>query len=1176
MNRWLAGFRQGRARRATPRAGSCPRLRKLGRAILASGLSLGVVLTGFVLPSAANAVTTVYEIEGNWAAGTPDPVKSGTGLTAVWRYNINDADPAPLNPPQDNVTITFTAQHAVFTELPSVCLTSGVTPASSIQDNGATLVCNLGTRDLGTAELLLAGVEAKGSTGDKVSVSASIGTPGLNQATATLPQLSITNPFAMDMKFDGGTPGQTLDGTQNVLTFPWSLRHAPGSTAGPNSVSYTLSFSSSGGETVVPSVSGCSAQDARNPGYPYSGSGFAANQTAPFPTTCTLVQTAPNVFRLTLTGIDYSKTLDPTVDSSGTALPTDWDVVAAGKISVRFTYVNQTTVSFTSNAPTYTSTSGETSVDIASNNSNSRASTRGTWTGGWSLSNQVRPVEGTIWTDTYRTMAGQPALAVSGVRPPQGAEASTQVCTILDTKYVTFNSSKAGTISGGVVTPYPGVIYEYFTGTGTNGIADPNSANYNPNSFKCDGSTGTTWSSTLPSDLSTVKAIRATFPASANIPDAVARMYTSTTIKPSTPVGTDVWTWTSYKMGANAWVDPHRTMNAGDVPLSGTLTPNSRYPYTGGGRDVLRIVAGTPHVTKAVDQKITMPGATVNFTLSYRVDAPVNTTVNNLKLSDLLPAGLTYVPGSASVAPTSVSGQTLNWTINNVSTNTDYTILLSAVVDSSAAPGTVFTNTVNIDLDGSKGSATASTSVRDGGYTFITKTADNQQVPHVNGTAQDGWTVRLTSADSVAQTFTDTVDILPYNGDGRGTSFSGSYQLSGPVTAVAGATVYYTTASPATLKDDPADPSNGSAGSITGNTVGWSTTFNANATAVRVIGPSLAAGATQSFRVNVKTTGAKFDDIYVNRAEARASRTKLTMRTSSWFQIAAVDSLTIKKYVQDADGNWHDAQNVDDYPSFHTGDTAKYRLVVTNTGDQTLTNVKVTDDKVDLAALNPLPAGLSAGAVIPELKPGASNAVTIEYDVLLTGHAAGSHLINNACATPSDTKVDPSCDPAGLIILPSSLAWEKVNSATPQKHLAGSEWELVKVDSSQNPAGTPIQVMDCVAANASSCTGPDKDPAAGKFLINNLPDGNYRLTETKAPAGYVLDVQPHYITVQGVTAFASPITNEQHVGPAMPLSGGVGTFGIFVGAGTLGGLAVLLVLLRRRRLRDSFEGKILA
>ena len=1167
MNHWLHTVRAWGSRSGTR---SNARLRRSGRIAAVTVVTAGLVAGAVALPAAAQAVTTIYEIEGNWAAGTPNPVQSGTGLTTVWRYNINDADPAPENPPQDNVTITFTAQHAVFTEIPSECLTSGVTPASEIQNNSATLVCNLGTRDLGTAELLLAGVEADGATGDKVGLTASIGEPGTNQVSASLPELPIANPFRMDMKFDGGSPGSAQDGVRNVVTFPWSLRHAPGSSAGPNSVSYDLTFSGTGGETITPSVAGCTTQDSKNAGHPYSGAGFSANDTAPFPVTCTLVQTTTNKMRLTLTGIDYSKTLNPTLDSSGIALPSDWDVVAAGLISVRFTYVAGTTITFTSTSPTYTAVTGETSKDDAANNGNARASVRGTWTGGWSLNTQKPPVEGTLWADTYRSMAGQPALAMSGIRPPTTAEGQNLICTILDTKYVSFNSAQMGTIADGVVTPYPGIKYEYYTGTG-GGIVDPTSATYNPNNFKCDGTTGSTWSTTLPADLSTVKAIRATVPASANVPDAIARMYTYTTIKPNVAVGQDIWVWTSYKFGSNAWADPHRSMAAADVPLQGTVTPKSRYPYTSGGRDVLRIVAGRPSLTKTVDQKTTMPGATVNFTLKYRVDAPVNTVVNDVDLTDVMPAGLTYVPGSASVAPTSVSGQTVKWNIDNVSTNTDYTILVSATVDAGADPGDVYTNNADVALAGLSDSDSAATRVRDGGYTFLTKTADNQRVPHDNGTAQDGWTVRLTSADSVAQTFTDAIDILPYNGDGRGTSFTGTYQLASPVTAVAGATVYYTTADPATLVDDPADASNGAAGNPAGNTVGWSTTFNADATAVRVVGPSLPAAASQTFKIDIKTAGATFDDMYVNRAEARASRTELVMRTSSWFQIAAVDSLVIKKYVQDADGNWHDAQNVDDYPSFHNGDTAKYRLVVTNTGDQPIANVQLDDDRVDLAGLDPLPAGLGAGAVIAELLPGDDNAVTIEYEVPLSGNAAGDNVINNACATPEDTAIEPSCDPAGLIILPSSLAWEKVNSGDTKEHLSGSEWELVLVDDNQNPTGTPIAVIDCVAADASDCTGRDVNPAAGEFLIAELPDGDYRLTETRAPAGYVLDDEPHYITVQGITAIDVPIENTQQEGPVMPLSGGTGTFLIFLGAGIAGGIAVLLVLLRRRSHRPSLH-----
>ncbi|WP_336653030.1 MULTISPECIES: DUF7507 domain-containing protein [unclassified Leucobacter] len=1150
------------------RSSARDRLKKAGAALLACSVAAGV--TVLQPPVAAEAVTPVYEIQGNWSAGTGNPVKSGTGLTTVWRYNLNDSEAAPENPSQSNVTITFTAQHALFTDMPAECLRSGVSPVSAIQDNGATLVCNLGTRDLGTAELLLAGIQVEGNTGDRVGLSAKIGQPGVNEVMASLPLLDIVNPFAMDMQFSGGTPNNSQDGGQNVVSFPWSLRHAPGSTAGPNSVSYDLTFTASAGDTVTPAATGCTAQNLSNSGYPYSGSGFAASQTAPFPTNCTLTQVSSNRLRLTLTGIDYSKTLDPRRDSTGVALPTEWDVVAAGLLVVRFTYTSPTTLSFTATAPTYTSTIGETSADNPANNSNSVAVTRGVWTGGWILNQMSPPVTGTIWTDTYRTMAGQPVLATSGVRPPTGSETQTQVCTVLDTRYVTFVSTKASSWLSSQ--PYPGVVYEYFTGTGTGGMVDPNSKDYNPDNFRCDGSTGSNWQSTLPSDLSTVKAIRATFPASANIPDAIAPLRTFATVKSNVEVGQDIWTWTSYKLGNDAWFNPQRGTNLADKPLSGTATPGSRYPFTGGGRDVLRIVAGQPHIDKSVDQTTTMPGATVNFTLNYRVDAPVDTVVNDVDITDALPAGLSYVPGSASIAPTAVNGQNVAWNIDGVSTNTDYTILLSATINGSANPGDTFTNRAEIQLAGVKDSDTAATRVRDGGYTFLTKTVDAQQVPHQAGTASDQWTIRLTSADSVAQSFTDTIDILPYNGDGRGTSFSGSYQLSNPVTAVAGATVYYSVADPATLADDPAHPSNGASGNPAGNTVGWTTSFMPDATAVRVIGPALPAGASQQFTIGVTTSGATFDDIYVNRAEARTSRTQLVMRTSSWFQIAAVNSVTIKKYVQDDQGAWHDAQNIDDYPTRYAGDTVPYRLVVTNTGDQPLTNVEITDDKVDLAALDPLPEGLAAGAVIPELLPGEQNAVVIEYTLELGDEAAGGTLINNACATPSDTAVDQSCDPAGIVVNTSTLAWEKVSAGPSGEHLSGSEWSLVRVNANGDPVAAAIAVTDCIASDAADCSGPDRDPAAGTFRIVGLIAGDYILTETRAPVGYVLDDTPRSITVRGETAFDMPIENEQSAVPQLPLTGGVGTLGFTLVVGGLGAGLVLALWMQRRRSSGAAPG----
>nr|WP_255499050.1 SpaA isopeptide-forming pilin-related protein [Leucobacter sp. cx-169] len=275
----------------------------------------------------------------------------------------------------------------------------------------------------------------------------------------------------------------------------------------------------------------------------------------------------------------------------------------------------------------------------------------------------------------------------------------------------------------------------------------------------------------------------------------------------------------------------------------------------------------------------------------------------------------------------------------------------------------------------------------------------------------------------------------------------------------------------------------------------------------------------------------------------------------------------MKKYVQDDDGNWHDAQNIDDYPTKFAGDAVNYRLVITNTGDQALTNVRVSDDKVDLAGLDPIPTGLTAiggETVIPEIMPGAAKAVTIEYQATLGDLANPSTWVNNACAAPENSGVDPSCDPAGVIIGESTLAWEKVADDTDSTRLNGSEWSLTRVDAGGDPIGSVIAVTDCVESDPADCTGADKDPEVGQFHVTALTAGDYVLVETRAPAGYVLDNTPHEITIRGDGAFTTPIVNEQKAGLIIPLTGGIGTFGILLGAGIAGAIALLLAASRRR------------
>ena len=149
------------------------------------------------------------------------------------------------------------------------------------------------------------------------------------------------------------------------------------------------------------------------------------------------------------------------------------------------------------------------------------------------------------------------------------------------------------------------------------------------------------------------------------------------------------------------------------------------------------------------------------------------------------------------------------------------------------------------------------------------------------------------------------------------------------------------------------------------------------------------------------------------------------------------------------------------------------------------------------------------------------------------------------------------------------VTWTKVD---PDKtRLAGSEWELVPVDSAGNPlpSTTPIAVTDCIEEEASDCAGPDFDPTAGGFELHNVPAGTYQLIETKAPAGFVKLAEPAAtVTVAGDVAITiGEIENKQQVVPALPLTGGIGSYLFMIGGGLFLGITAFLLTRTMRRPR---------
>ena len=90
-----------------------------------------------------------------------------------------------------------------------------------------------------------------------------------------------------------------------------------------------------------------------------------------------------------------------------------------------------------------------------------------------------------------------------------------------------------------------------------------------------------------------------------------------------------------------------------------------------------------------------------------------------------------------------------------------------------------------------------------------------------------------------------------------------------------------------------------------------------------------------------------------------------------------------------------------DAPAYNVGDTITYTIAVTNTGNQTLTNIALTDTMRGIAGVQPvLPS-----ATIDSLAPGISRTVQVTYRVI--AQDAGNSVQNTATATTTDPN-DPT------------------------------------------------------------------------------------------------------------------------------------------------------------------------
>ena len=273
--------------------------------------------------------------------------------------------------------------------------------------------------------------------------------------------------------------------------------------------------------------------------------------------------------------------------------------------------------------------------------------------------------------------------------------------------------------------------------------------------------------------------------------------------------------------------------------------------------------------------------------------------------------------------------------------------------------------------------------------------------------------------------------------------------------------------------------------------------------------------------------------------------------------------------------------------------TANYTLTVANTGTGQGTYGPITDTPAfapNLAvtgaswsgqatgtATGPGPFTIGTGGTT--INPGQTQTyaltLTFRYTNFTQATACaglGSALYNSASLPAGQeqgtTTDNAACIPPPAPPTPGTITWQKVDAATPSDYLGGSVWTL----RGPGASGPTVTVTDCAA---TPCTGTnDTDARAGYLSVGGLAWGTYTLTETKAPAGYVLNTTPRTVTIgaTALTANLGAIKNTQQTVPVLPLTGGIGADTYLIAGGLITVLALGLASLplwRRRRPNDT-------
>lgn len=881
---------------------------------------------------------------GNDTTATDDVVRSNDTVTYQIQLNVNDTEAGSSTARDVTVQQTLPAGMR-WPRLPATCLTSGVTPVSSISPDGQTITCNIGDIPTGVARTLAL------SAGVTEMDNGTVLTPGANSVTVDA---------------DGATSGSATPDPVTVSSVPRvdMVKSAPNVTVATRGgvdgylLRYPVSVQipSFGGRGLVgyePPAAAIRFQDdftavSPNAEFVSCDTGNGGTWTCP-----AAGAAAPLTLGVTLTDPD-SITSGTLASNTATIFVPKSDVQAAPGQQLQTTNrlqnldardragnsaQGENPGNNTANATI--SLSPDTGFGIYKHYVDVTAPGRYIPGGANTDRNGFSTVgPGQIFQGEVRVGASNPAAGHTAVAACDVFDTTTQQATVAGP--ATAHGDQPAWLTTNTVPGGPAlvlgtdIVLEYSTAATS---TDPDDATRWAalRATDCAGTAG--WSTTPPADPATITKVRLRFLTTPPFQYTVA-FAVNLVAKP----------------GADATTIANFATSATEAD-GGTWKPSTYDPATHntGLGDRLILTGAQLTLEKAISDPATSPSGTpsvrggedVQFTLTPRAVVPSQSTTSStvtardVVVTDVLPAGtsLSTVAGHGpSPAPTSSTVNpdgttTLTWNLGTVTSDDTPEITYWVTVSNTASGAKVNRAIVTSPDDaGSPRSvpsggtdphfAARTINVDSLGGIQVDKAVDPQVVEPLDTVT---FSVIYANLDATPRTDMDVIDVLPFNGDdaqsgtvpGRspGSAFHGQYTLQS-VDVHDSETVRYTDAAAADVYAtyDPSAAAQAGYGSLPSGKA-WCTAAQigagdagcpasiATATAIRVTRTGdLGAGENRTFSYTIRTDGSRSGDIYANTAALRSS--SLTLGTLSPTRTARVVANRIGDYVwEDLDKN---------------------------------------------------------------------------------------------------------------------------------------------------------------------------------------------------------------------------------------------------------------------------------